>query len=77
MRDIWKPLEKSWVAYLGALSLGTTICAGFMHWTKLAYVGGISSVLCCLRIAEMQIETLKDHIEKLEDRVDDLEARTK
>jgi hypothetical protein len=29
------------------------------------------------RIAEMQIETLKDHIEKLEDRVDDLEARTK
>jgi len=65
------------VAYLAALSLGTIICAGFMHWTAVGYIAGISLIVCCLRIAEMQIETLKDHVEKLEKRMDDLGARTK
>jgi hypothetical protein len=77
MRDIWQPLEKSWVTYLALLSIGVLVCAQIMHWKTAEWIAGISGLGCCLRIAERQIETLKDHIEKLEDRVDDLEARTR
>ena len=41
-----------------------------------AQVGYISGVGCCWRIAEMQLEIVRNHIEKLEKQMDDLEART-
>jgi hypothetical protein len=77
MRDIWKPLEKSWMAKLALLSYGGIFLAMLMHWTKVEYVAAILFVLSCLVIGETQIKILKDHIEKLEDRMDILEARTK
>lgn len=77
MRDIWKPLERSWAAKLGGLSLVVSASAGLMHWTMLGLIAAFILVGCCAWIAEMQVKILKDHVQELEERIDDLEGRSK
>jgi Ca2+/H+ antiporter len=77
MRDIWKPIEKSWAVTVGVLSYVVIFCAIFMHWTTVEWIAALLFVGCCAAIAEAQVKILKDHIEKLEERMDELEAQAK
>jgi Ca2+/H+ antiporter len=77
MRDIWKPIEKSWAARVGVLTYAVVFCAIFMHWTTVRWVAALIFVGCCAAIAEAQVRILKEHIEKLEERLGKLEAQTK
>ena len=75
MRDIFKPVENSWVAWLGGLSLIIVIIAGLMRWMTVGLIAGVSLLGCCGEIADTQLKILKSHIETLEERMDKLEGK--